>query len=95
MCVPSPPKLFTTQHICLFTKAGCTQQACGYRDIYPDFEALNYKVYCLSADSPTAQEKWQTKVNISIIYAFHLCFLTPALLCLEIPPLPASLRPKA
>ena len=46
-----------------FFSAGCTNQACGFRDIYPDFTSLNFDVYCLSADSPTAQTKWQTKVN--------------------------------
>ena len=42
--------------------AGCTTQACGFRDAYPDFTSLNYEVYCLSADSPAAQTKWQAKV---------------------------------
>ncbi|THG93259.1 hypothetical protein EW026_g7935 [Hermanssonia centrifuga] len=43
---------------------GCTNQACGFRDIYPDFTSLGYDVYCLSADSPTAQTKWQTKKEL-------------------------------
>ncbi|KAI5119413.1 hypothetical protein M0805_004900 [Coniferiporia weirii] len=43
---------------------GCTTQACGFRDVYPDFEALNFKVFCLSADSPSAQNKWQTKKSL-------------------------------
>lgn len=43
--------------------AGCTTQACGFRDIYPDFTALGFDVYCLSADRPSAQAKWQTKVG--------------------------------
>jgi len=43
---------------------GCTTQACGFRDIYPDFTSLNYSVYCLSADSPTAQGKWQAKKEL-------------------------------
>jgi peroxiredoxin Q/BCP len=43
---------------------GCTNQACGFRDIYPDFTSVNYEVYCLSADSPTAQSKWQTKKEL-------------------------------
>ncbi|KAG6815944.1 hypothetical protein H0H87_010051 [Tephrocybe sp. NHM501043] len=43
---------------------GCTNQACGFRDIYPDFTSLNYAVYCLSADSPAAQTKWQTKKEL-------------------------------
>ncbi|KZP14891.1 AhpC-TSA-domain-containing protein [Athelia psychrophila] len=43
---------------------GCTTQACGFRDIYPDFTSVNYEVYCLSADTPTAQTKWQTKKEL-------------------------------
>ncbi|KAI0682225.1 AhpC-TSA-domain-containing protein [Earliella scabrosa] len=43
---------------------GCTQQACGFRDSYPDFTSLNFDVYCLSADKPAAQSKWQTKKNL-------------------------------
>ncbi|PCH38970.1 AhpC-TSA-domain-containing protein [Wolfiporia cocos MD-104 SS10] len=43
---------------------GCTNQACGFRDIYPDFTSHNFDVYCLSADSPSAQTKWQTKKNL-------------------------------
>jgi len=43
---------------------GCTNQACGFRDIYPDFESAGYKVYCLSADAPAAQSKWQNKFTL-------------------------------
>ncbi|KAJ7241652.1 AhpC-TSA-domain-containing protein [Mycena rebaudengoi] len=43
---------------------GCTNQACGFRDIYPDFTGLDYNVYCLSADTPAAQTKWQTKKEL-------------------------------
>ncbi|KJA22575.1 hypothetical protein HYPSUDRAFT_40968 [Hypholoma sublateritium FD-334 SS-4] len=43
---------------------GCTNQACGFRDSYPDFTSSNFTVYCLSADSPTAQSKWQTKKEL-------------------------------
>ncbi|TFK68058.1 AhpC-TSA-domain-containing protein [Pluteus cervinus] len=43
---------------------GCTSQACGFRDAYPDFTGVNFRVYCLSADAPTAQAKWQTKKNL-------------------------------
>ncbi|KAG5733107.1 Peroxiredoxin [Termitomyces sp. T112] len=43
---------------------GCTNQACGFRDIYTDFTSLSYTVYCLSADSPVVQSKWQTKKNL-------------------------------
>lgn len=48
---------------CNASSAGCTQQACGFRDIYPDFTSSGFDVYCLSADKPTAQTKWQTKVS--------------------------------
>lgn len=44
--------------------AGCTTQACGFRDIYPDFTGSNFDVYCLSVDTPAAQTKWQTKVSM-------------------------------
>jgi hypothetical protein len=54
-----PPQL---EHSCAHS-AGCTTQACGFRDIYPDFASLNFDVYCLSADAPAAQSKWQTKVH--------------------------------
>ncbi|KAJ7710585.1 peroxiredoxin Q [Mycena rosella] len=43
---------------------GCTTQACGFRDIYPDFTGLDYNVYCLSADTPTAQNKWRVKKEL-------------------------------
>lgn len=43
---------------------GCTTQACGFRDVYPDFTSHNYTVYCLSADTPAAQTKWQTKKEL-------------------------------
>ncbi|KAF9050732.1 AhpC-TSA-domain-containing protein [Hymenopellis radicata] len=43
---------------------GCTTQACGFRDVHPDFTSVDYDVYCLSADSPTAQTKWQSKHSL-------------------------------
>ncbi|KAK7051763.1 AhpC-TSA-domain-containing protein [Favolaschia claudopus] len=43
---------------------GCTTQACGFRDKYPDFTGLDYNVYCLSADTSAAQSKWQTKKEL-------------------------------
>ncbi|KDR79327.1 hypothetical protein GALMADRAFT_1233899 [Galerina marginata CBS 339.88] len=43
---------------------GCTTQACGFRDSYPDFTSSNFLVYGVSADSPTAQGKWQTKKEL-------------------------------
>ncbi|KAJ7600611.1 AhpC-TSA-domain-containing protein [Mycena floridula] len=43
---------------------GCTTQACGFRDSYPDFTGSGFDVYCLSADKPEAQTKWQTKKSL-------------------------------
>lgn len=43
---------------------GCTTQACGFRDAYPNFTEAGYDVYCLSADTPNAQSKWQTKKEL-------------------------------
>ncbi|KAG8883925.1 hypothetical protein FRB97_005599 [Tulasnella sp. 331] len=43
---------------------GCTTQACGFRDSYEDFEKYGYAIYGLSADTPVAQAKWQTKKNL-------------------------------
>ncbi|KAL0959053.1 hypothetical protein HGRIS_014353 [Hohenbuehelia grisea] len=43
---------------------GCTTQACGFRDSYPDFSSSNFEVYCLSADAPKAQNKWKTKKEL-------------------------------
>ncbi|KAF9261652.1 AhpC-TSA-domain-containing protein [Marasmius fiardii PR-910] len=44
---------------------GCTTQACGFRDVYEDFDKLGYDVYCLSADTTNAQSKWQSKKSLS------------------------------
>ena len=65
------------------TAAGCTNQACGFRDSYPDYGSLDFDVYCLSADPPAAQAKWQAKVRyISVGRAIP--FILPSLL--EKPP---------
>ncbi|RXW18221.1 hypothetical protein EST38_g7630 [Candolleomyces aberdarensis] len=47
---------------------GCTTQACGFGDIYRDFSTLNFDVYGLSADTSTAQAKWQTKARKELPY---------------------------
>jgi len=59
-------KITETNGVILFSipKAdtpGCTTQACGFRDIYPDFTEHNFTVYCLSNDKPEAQKKWKLK----------------------------------
>jgi len=43
---------------------GCTKQACGFRDSYPDFTKHNFHVYCVSADTVSAQAKWQSKQDL-------------------------------
>ncbi|AJP39454.1 AHL_G0027240.mRNA.1.CDS.1 [Saccharomyces cerevisiae] len=42
---------------------GCTRQACGFRDNYEDLKKYA-AVFGLSADSVTAQKKFQTKQNL-------------------------------
>lgn len=47
-------------HLLMELKAdtpGCTNQACGYRDMYDEIAAFGYEVYGLSKDTPTAQQK--------------------------------------
>jgi peroxiredoxin Q/BCP len=43
---------------------GCTTQACAFSDIYAEFTSAEYDVYCVSADSPVAQSKWQDKKSL-------------------------------
>ncbi|ODN84114.1 hypothetical protein L202_00126 [Cryptococcus amylolentus CBS 6039] len=55
----------------LYPKAdtpGCTNQACGFRDMYAEIAAYDYEVYGLSKDLPTAQQKWKAKKNLN----YHL-----------------------
>lgn len=80
-----------------FLEAGCTQQACGFRDSYPDFTALNAAVYCLSADSSAAQIKWQTKVPYFLLPHFSSARKSYPNLCIasEKPPVSAPIRSEA
>ncbi|KAK4688216.1 thioredoxin-dependent peroxiredoxin, partial [Tremellales sp. Uapishka_1] len=50
--------------IFLYPKAntpGCTNQACGFRDISAEFGELGYDVYGLSRDGSGPQKSWKTK----------------------------------
>ncbi|CAK9785222.1 thioredoxin-like protein [Cutaneotrichosporon oleaginosum] len=47
---------------------GCTNQACGYRDLSAELGELGYDVYGLSKDKPAAQLKWKTKKELK----YHL-----------------------
>ncbi|KAM0791626.1 hypothetical protein ACM66B_006065 [Microbotryomycetes sp. NB124-2] len=49
---------------------GCTNQACGYRDIYDDIKKQGFNVVGLSQDKPKAQSSWKTSKNLQ--YSF-LC----------------------
>lgn len=40
---------------------GCNKQACHFRDTTAEFTKLGYTVYGLTADTPAALTKWQTK----------------------------------
>jgi peroxiredoxin Q/BCP len=44
--------------------SGCTTQACGFRDEFPNIEATNAVVLGISPDAPSAQKKWQDKENL-------------------------------
>ncbi|KAK4047248.1 thioredoxin peroxidase dot5 [Microbotryomycetes sp. JL201] len=56
---------------------GCTNQACGYRDIYDDIKDQGFNVVGLSQDKPKAQMSWKTSKNLQ--YSF-LCDPDRALL---------------
>jgi peroxiredoxin Q/BCP len=43
---------------------GCTQQACGFRDAFPKFEASDVVVLGISADKPKDQKKWKDKEKL-------------------------------
>lgn len=40
---------------------GCTSQGCSYRDQYEEITKKGYKVFGISTDTVTAQEKFKTK----------------------------------
>ncbi|SCV72001.1 BQ2448_4695 [Microbotryum intermedium] len=43
---------------------GCTNQACGYRDIHAEFTELGFQVVGLSTDKPGAQMSWKKGKNL-------------------------------
>ncbi|MEM9953951.1 MAG: thioredoxin-dependent thiol peroxidase [Chloroflexota bacterium] len=43
---------------------GCTTQACGFRDSYPQIEAGDTVVLGISPDEPSANKKWKEKENL-------------------------------
>jgi peroxiredoxin Q/BCP len=44
--------------------SGCTTQACGFRDNFPRFEAVNATVIGVSPDKPVALAKWKAEENL-------------------------------
>ena len=44
--------------------SGCTTQACGLRDEYPNFEASNAVVLGISPDEPKDNLKWKKAENL-------------------------------
>lgn len=43
---------------------GCTTQACGFRDSYPQIEDSDAVVLGISPDMPSANKKWKDKENL-------------------------------
>lgn len=43
---------------------GCTTQACGFRDSYPQIEAGDAIVLGISPDAPEKNKKWKEKENL-------------------------------
>lgn len=44
--------------------SGCTTQACGFRDSFPQIEAGNAVVLGISPDEPAALKKWKDDENL-------------------------------
>ena len=66
-----PVKLsdFRGQKVILFAypkagTSGCTTQACGFRDAFPQFGDVNATVLGISPDEPDALLKWQQAENL-------------------------------
>ncbi|MFN7210585.1 MAG: peroxiredoxin, partial [Aggregatilineales bacterium] len=56
--------------IFFFPKAGtsgCTEQACGFRDAFPQIQAKDALVIGVSADSPQALARWRAKEQLPYI----------------------------
>jgi peroxiredoxin Q/BCP len=47
--------------------SGCTTQACGFRDAYPDIEAQNAVVLGISPDSAASHQKFKTKHDLPFL----------------------------
>ncbi len=47
--------------------AGCTKQACGFRDVYADIEEKNGLVIGISPDGAESHRKFKTKYNLPFV----------------------------
>lgn len=47
--------------------SGCTQEACDFRDAYPDFQKLDIAVLGISADSEKSHSGFASKYNLPFI----------------------------
>lgn len=47
--------------------SGCTTQACGFRDAYPEIEERNAVVLGISPDGVQSHQKFKTKYNLPFI----------------------------
>jgi len=47
--------------------AGCTKQACGFRDVYADIEEKNAVVIGISPDGAESHRKFKTKYNLPFV----------------------------
>ncbi|MBW0525404.1 hypothetical protein O181_065119 [Austropuccinia psidii MF-1] len=43
---------------------GCTQQACGYKDLHQEIANAGFEVFGLSMDSPKSLLNWKSKQNL-------------------------------
>lgn len=43
---------------------GCTKEACGFRDEYPNYQAQNVAVFGISADDQASHQKFTKKYNL-------------------------------
>jgi thioredoxin-dependent peroxiredoxin len=43
---------------------GCTKEACGFRDAYPDYQASNIVILGISTDNAKSHNKFTSKFNL-------------------------------
>ena len=56
---------------------GCTKEACGFRDAFPDFSELNATIVGVSKDTVAKHDKFKTKYELP----FHLASDEDGSLC--------------